>query len=292
MKLNKIYTQLAIILATLALMLCACNAPTNTPTMAPAEATAIPTIPAAPASTATMAAQPTETAAPTQAPATNGEQSPTSATLDISGLAQNVTSQVVAAVAPGADAASTDVMPQYTLLTLQGYPISFHLKTAQVFVYPVKDLGVNEVAAKVAASLQTLLQTQQAGDQLPYLPLEFSAKQAIRSQVKYLDFKNGQGVRFLTEWHNGLAPIDNYGLIYTYQGLTRDGQYYVAAVLPVNLQGLPVDANDTSRLPTDFQQDYLHYLADTTSLLDQNPVGAYTPDLGLLDAMMQSIEVK
>jgi hypothetical protein len=183
-------------------------------------------------------------------------------------------------------------MPQYTLLTLQGYPIAAQLKQPQIFVYPVQGLGVNQAAAQAAADLQTLLQTQQPGDQMPYLPLEFGVKQALRAQVKYLDFKNGQGVRFLTEWHNGLAPIDNHGLIYTFQGLTGDGKYYIAVVLPVNLQGLPSDQNDTSRLPSDFPNDYSHYLADTASLLEQSPAGAYTPDLSQLDAMLQSIEIK
>jgi hypothetical protein len=212
--------------------------------------------------------------------------------LSLSGVAQGFTSQVVAASATSVNMGWNDAMPQYTQLTLQGYPVSGYLKQPQIFVYPVQDLGVNQVAAQMAADLQSLLQTRQPGDQLPYLPLEFSAKQAFRAQVKILNFKNGQGVRFLTEWHNGLAPIDNRGLIYTYQGLTSDGKYYLAVVLPVNLQGLPVDVNDTSRLPADFQTNYSQYLADTNSLLEQNPASAFTPDLSQLDALLQSIEIK
>ena len=68
---------------------------------------------------------------------------------------------------------------------------------------------------------------------MPFLPL-FNAAQVMHTHLQYLDFKNGQGLRYLTEFDQGIIPINNYELIYTYQGLTGDGKYYVAAVLPVN----------------------------------------------------------
>jgi len=265
------------------MLLSACNVSTDVPTQAPT-ATLVELVVAT--------ASPTATAAPTQEPTGSAGQSAVLVTVDANGVAEDITTQVIEAVAPGDNVGWTDVMPQYTLLTLEGYPITNHQKMPQIFVYPVKDLGVNEKAVNNAENLRTLLETQQAGDQLPYLPLEFSVKQGILSQVKYLDFPNGKGVRFLTQWNNGLAPINNNGLIYTYQGLTSDGKYYVAVVLPVNLEGLPVNSFDTSRLPQDFPNDYSNYLADTVSLLGQNPDGAYTPDLSKLDAMVQSIEIK
>ena len=46
----------------------------------------------------------------------------------------------------------------------------------------------------------------------------------MHSQVQYLDFKNGTGVRYLTQFDQGILPINNYELVYTYQGLTSDGK--------------------------------------------------------------------
>jgi hypothetical protein len=48
----------------------------------------------------------------------------------------------------------------------------------------------------------------------------------------------------------------------------------------------------TEDLPANFIEDFPGYLAETVAMLDQQPPSAYTPDLSLLDAMMQSIEIK
>jgi hypothetical protein len=96
----------------------------------------------------------------------------------------------------------------------------------------------------------------------------------------------------VTWYSQGDWPINNRELLYTYQGLTRDGKYYVAAVLPVALPGLPADAQDTDNLPSGFTTHYIQYVADTAAMIDQQPAGAFTPDLGKLDAMMQSIEIE
>jgi hypothetical protein len=234
---------------------------------------------------------PSQATAPTLTPADSAGPSAAPVTVDISGVAQDLTLEVVAAVPPSPDAPWWEAMPQHTLLMLQGYSITGHLTEPQVFVYPVKDLEVNEVAGKVAEGLQTLLQTQQVGEGMPYLPL-YNAAQVMHAQVKYLDFKNGQGVRFLTLYSQGIMPINNRELVYTYQGLTSDGEYYVAAVLPVNLPELPTDDQDTANLPPDFSNNYPKYLADTVAMLDQQLASAYTPDLSKLDAMVQSIEIK
>jgi hypothetical protein len=182
-------------------------------------------------------------------------------------------------------------MPQHLLLTLPGYLITEHLLQPQIFVYPLADLAMNEAAGNTAQSLQVLLQERQAGQVLPYLPL-YNKAQVLHTQVKYLDFKNGQGVRFLTQYDQGPLPVNNHELLYTYQGLSSDGKYYLAAVLPVNLPGLPAGENMTGDLPADFTEDFPAYLADTVAMLDQQPPSAYTPDLSLLDAMIQSIEIK
>ena len=212
-------------------------------------------------------------------------------TVDISGMAQSVTSEVVPAVPASASGPMSAVMPEYTLLTLQGYAVAKSAHTPQILVIRVSDLGVNATAAKAAADLQTLLQNQQAGVTLPYLPI-YNEKQMLHAQVKFLDFRNGKGVRFVTEWSQGLIPVNNRQLIYTFQGLTSDGKYFVAVVLPLNLAELPADEMSTSGLPADFPNNYTQYLSDTAARLDQQAAGAFTPDLSKLDAMMQSIEVK
>jgi hypothetical protein len=257
-------------------MLSACNTsvdvPINTPVVVPTDPVVI--------------------EAPTQAPVEEPTQSAPSVSVDISSVAQGITSQVVAAVPASADHPWWEVMPEYTLLTLQGYSIADHLLDAQIFVYPVEGLGVNEVVGQTPGNLQALLQSQQVGESMPYLPA-YNAGQVIHAQVAFLDFKNGKGVRYLTQFDQAPLPINNYELHYTFQGLTSDGKYYVAAVLPVNLADLPSDASvDLNNPPANLMEDFPTYLSDTVNMLNGQPSSAYRPDLSALDAMVESLEIK
>jgi hypothetical protein len=242
-------------------------------------------------------AQPTQLPAqPTAAPVTVATQIPTQPsggapadiTLDYSAVAQNVTVETVPAQpANGARPAG----PEYRRLTLQGYPVANHLHKPQIFIYPTGDLAsANENAGKMVTELQALLQTQQAGDPLPFLPL-FNAAQVMHAQVQYLDFKNGKGVRFLTQFDQAPLPINNYELFYTFQGLTSDGKYYVAAVLPVTNPELPA-SSEVSEQQAKELNDFPNYLSGVVALLNQQPADRFTPDLNKLDALMGSIEVK
>jgi len=247
----------------LALLISACNAPVNVPINTPVEAPTIPVVADAP-----------------------------SVTVDVSGVAQDFTSQVVAAVDPGSDGPGWGVMPQHTLLMLQDYPTPDHLLKAQIFVFPIDGLRANETTNVVLESLVALLQSQQAVNSMPYLPL-YNAAQVMHTQVKHLVFKSGRGVRYLTQFDQAPLPINNYELHYTFQGLTSDGEYYVAAVLPVNQFDLPADASvDLDNSPANFMEDFPAYLSDTVNMLNGQPASAFTPDLSALDAMMESLEIK
>jgi hypothetical protein len=284
-KLN--YLLIALLSVSMTWLLSACTSPASQPTQAPPAT--LPEAAEEPAKLTEAAPAPTAAPSPTSEPI-EGQEGP-SVTVDISGVAQDVTLSMVAAVPPSAEAPWWESMPQHSLLTLQGYPVAEHLHQPQIFVYPVAELGINEAAGNIADSLQTLLQDQQAGQNLPYLPL-YNAAQVMHAQLQFLDFKNGQGVRYLTQFDQGILPINNHELLYTYQGLTSDGKYYLAAVLPVTLPGLPADENVTADLPADFTTNFPAYLASTVDLLEQQPAGAFIPDLSQLDAMLQSIEIK
>ena len=162
----------------------------------------------------------------------------------------------------------------------------------QIFIYPVTELGeANEGAGQIVASLQTLLQSPHEIPNMPFLPL-FNASQMMHAHVQYLDFKNGQGLRYLTEFDQGIIPINNHELIYTYQGLTSDGRYYVAAVLPANHPSLPADGTVSGNEPPEFTSDFPTYLANVVDVLNAQAANTFTPDLAQLDAMMSSLEVK
>jgi hypothetical protein len=228
--------------------------------------------------------------APTQTPEAAEPAAP-AAKLELYGLAQAVATLVLPEVQPGAENPGAVVMPQRTLLWLYGYPISVHAQDPQIFLFKVDDLATNDRAAQAVQDLQALLQSQPEGNSLPFLPLTADVQQ-VHAQVKTLDFHDGKGVRFLTQYGNGMSPINNQQIFYTFQGLTGDGKFYVAAVLPVNLNGLPSDPLDTSNLPLEFASDYPTYITGIVNQLNLQAPGDYAPNLDTLDALVQSIEVE
>lgn len=233
--------------------------------------------------------EPIATIATTAVPVTTGSPQ---ISLDTSGIAAGFQTETIAAVTEAEGGPYWGVMPEYTLLTLQNYPISNHLLTPQIFIYPVEELQtVNEGTKPIVTSLQTLIQSPQEISPMPFLPL-LNAQQVIHAHVQYLDFQDGQGVRYLTQFDQAFIPINNYELIYTYQGLTSDGKYYVAAVLPVSHPSLPTDAAVTGNEPAEFSSDFPTYLANVVASLNPQAANTFTPDLAQLDAMMSSLEVK
>jgi hypothetical protein len=211
--------------------------------------------------------------------------------MDTGSMATGFQTETVAAVSESSGAPFWEVLPEYTRVTLQGYPLNNRMQ-AQIFIYPIKDLGnVNEGAGKIAASLQTLLQSHQEIQTMPFLPL-YNAAQAMHAQVSYLDFKNGRGLRYLTEFNQGIEPTNNAELLYTYQGLTSDGKFYVAAVLPANHPSLPADGKITGNEPPEFTSDFPTYLTNVAKSLNSQAAGTYAPDLTQLDAMLNSLEIK
>jgi hypothetical protein len=278
--------------ATILVLLSACQPAALTaspqPTQPPAQPSATPVIlvtqpPAQPTATPVTVA--------TQIPTQPSGGAPAELTLDYSAVAQNVTVETVPAQPASAGGPYWEAGPEYRRLTLQGYPVANHLHKPQIFIYPTGDLAsANENAGKMVTELQALLQTQQAGDQLPFLPL-FNAAQVMHAQVQYLDFKNGKGVRFLTQFDQAPLPINNYELFYTFQGLTSDGKYYIAAVLPVTNPELPANS-EASEERAEAVNDFPTYISGVVALLNQQPAESFTPDLSKLDALVGSIEVK
>ena len=126
---------------------------------------------------------------------------------------------------------------------------------------------------------------------LPFLPL-VNAAQAIQARVEHVSFQGGQGVRYLTQLNQGLVPINNRELFYTFQGLTGDGRYYVVAILPVAQSLLPADAASVPQAEQEaMAADFKQYLADVTKTLNAQGDAGFAPALTDLDALVRSIEV-
>ncbi len=98
----------------------------------------------------------------------------------------------------------------------------------------------------------------------------------------------------------------NSRMIYTFQGLTNDGKYYISAILPEGAAflpedfdwnnpnaglpegGIPFPAEDSNNLASEVKV----YKVAIQAKLDQTPDGDFTIPLSALDAMIQSLEVQ
>ncbi|MCL4262905.1 MAG: hypothetical protein KJ069_06805 [Anaerolineae bacterium] len=182
-------------------------------------------------------------------------------------------------------------------------PLGLYLPPeAQIHIYPAA--GLNEEVQPIVAALQQLLADQPdaalfenfltdgAAEQLGLTMLPPSnAVQTLRAQAAYLSFAEGQGIRYLTQLSQGPVPISNQDLFYTFQGLTDDGATYVAAYFPVTLPALPDSPQLSEAEWETLMEDWQGYLAQTLTLLDEQPASAFTPDLAALDAVINSLSV-
>jgi len=208
-------------------------------------------------------------------------------------LASGVTCETIPAVPETGDVSPWEVGPEHIRITFEGYvlPQTFH--EARIYVYPVAEYESLQVqAAQLVAELQALLEArpQTFEETIPFLP-PFNAAQLFRTQIRYVDFQDGTGVRFLTLYGQAMRVINNDELFYTFQGLTQDGAFYVAVVLPVSHPSLPEDGEIPPDQLDTFAETFEAYLETSEQSLEAEPPASFTPDLGPLDAMIQSLEV-
>lgn len=199
-----------------------------------------------------------------------------------------------------------DIAPEHVKILLDNYAQSDSFHAAEILVYPAQ-----EYAAVSATSVSENIRRLQAissnsapltAENMPSIPF-FNAGQVIAAQIKTISFKNGSGVRLVTQYDSGITPITNKGLFYHFQGLTSDGKYYVIAILPTSINFLPPDDTkytiDTPTV-TDFPGyykpnasggDFTAYYKAVTDKLEATPAESFSPSLISLDALMESLQV-
>ena len=223
----------------------------------------------------------------------------------------NVSFTVPLGVAAGAQAekvaANTDannspwwvVAPEHLQFTLSGY----HLSTQdtptqpQIFVYPADEYArLNSNAADQIQKLRAIL----AGgpltkDTMPNWVM--NAAQLFSAKRQVINFQNGRGVRFVTQYDQYPAVINNRELFYFFNGLTNDGKYYIVAILPVNSSILVENETPEAPLPSGGVPlpagggpDQAYY-DSVTKALDGMYEDSFNPSLFQLDALIQSINV-
>lgn len=172
----------------------------------------------------------------------------------------------------------------------------------RIYVYPATEYAVLSPGAfESIHRLRNLISgvVPLAPDQLPSVPF-FNAAQVFASDIQTISFQNGSGVRFLTEYAQYFAPVNNHELVYHFQGFSNDGETYIIAILPITVPILAETSDPGAVIPAggialpdinDPDADWQGYYASVTDLLNAAPPEAFTPALNQLDALIQSMFV-
>ncbi len=192
---------------------------------------------------------------------------------------------------PSFDAAPWDFNPDTIEITLVNYPVDNMYHDPTILIYPINDfIALGENIEAIVNDLKTLLADQpDSPDTIPFLPI-YNAAQMMQAYVGYLDFRNGSGVRFITQYGQAAAPVNNDSAIYSYMGLTNDGQYFVSATFPINHELFyPDGLTEPAEGWEIFSENFMGYIENMESELAMQSPESFTPDIGLLDEMMASL---
>ncbi len=192
--------------------------------------------------------------------------------------------------------------PEHRRIEFSGYPLTDKFFEPVIRVYPVAEFAaMNSIISDRVNTLQSILVDMPSDpNSFPFLPL-FNAAQVFHAKSGYFQFQNGSGVRFLTEYAQYYAPVNNYDLFYTYQGLTADGHYWISAIFPVNASYLQETWNST-QVPPDglaapawdsqnLENDMKAYYITMIDRLNTTPEENFTPSIACLDQFLQSLNV-
>jgi hypothetical protein len=202
--------------------------------------------------------------------------------------------------ATGQNVAPWDVTPGHNILKLEGYPLSGKTHQPQIYIYPAQAYaemlpGAFESIRRLDNILYGPNGPSLSADKLPIVPF-FNAQQAFTSKSHLISFKNGGGVRFLTEYAQYPVPANNQDLFYNFHGVTRDGAYYIIAIFPITVPVL-AGTSDTGAIvppggvPYPNPANMPAYYSAVSDLLNAQSADVFTPNLSQLDALIQSIRV-
>jgi hypothetical protein len=184
-------------------------------------------------------------------------------------------------------------VPAHNEIRFTTYPLQDRFHEPQMSIFDVERFRqVNPNAGPIIDELSALIVARPpAPESIPLIPI-FNAGQMVLTQVAYLDFEGGSGVRFVTQYGQALWPINNHDLFYAFIGLSDDGRTLISSIMPITNAGLPDDPETVAGDDYDaFAEGYQAYIETTQAMLDAAGPGTFSPDLGELDALMLSIEL-
>jgi hypothetical protein len=180
--------------------------------------------------------------------------------------------------------------PEYREYIFNNWVLADSFLPAKIAIYPVADFrAINPGVGERLDSLLEVITNKPADGNGALVADVHNAGQMFKSNVSYLEFRNGEGIRYLTQYGQALSPIGWPMMFYTFQGFTDDGLYYVSAILPATHPALP--RSETITMDQAFMDNWGTYVGDLQIELNGEPDNMFMPPLGLLDGMIESMTI-
>jgi hypothetical protein len=225
-------------------------------------------------------------------------------------LAQSVEPMTVEAVPANQDVMFSDTHPAFVQFTFLGYDQGRHdqlpsaSRVPRLMAFPTQDFkgfGPDEPTGfpQQLEDLRNLLETRPdlaerctqvrpvPGElALPFLPW-LNEAQVFCAKPQYIEFSDGKGIRYLTAFSQGVAPLVDPGIFYTFQGLSEDGEIYFSGTFPVLTGIFPLEIHPG----VDGQQPQ-NMTPEQLNALNAQSEDLFQPALGQLDALLKSMKVE
>ncbi len=178
-------------------------------------------------------------------------------------------------------------------------PFNFNDAAATIFVYPVAGLAELPDHAERLAELQRLLETRPdlsevmaardnvTENALPFLPV-FPAGQVIRARAQFVETAALRGISYITAYAQAQEPFLSNAFLYTFQGLSADGETYVSILMPLTTALFPAEPDPNFGV-VELQADVVGYMNASVATLNEAAPGDFAPALNHLETLLDSI---
>ncbi|MBN2471901.1 MAG: hypothetical protein JXN59_14355 [Anaerolineae bacterium] len=178
-------------------------------------------------------------------------------------------------------------------------PFNFNDAAATIFAYPVSGLAALPDHAERLAALQTLLDTRPdlseymvardnvTENALPFLPV-LPAGQVIRARAQYVESAALRGISYITAYAQAQEPFLSSAFLYTFQGVSADGETYISLVMPLTTGLFPAE-HDPNFGVLELQADVAGYMNASVAALNEAAPGDFAPALDHLQTLLDSI---
>jgi hypothetical protein len=124
---------------------------------------------------------------------------------------------------------------------------------------------------------------------LPFMPV-LNATQVFRAHPAALNFERVNGIEYYTYYSQAAEPIIEGQIMYAYQGITADRQYYLSFSIYVEMGLLETKIADDINWDT-FTANYKQYLQETYAAINDADPATFAPTPDALHSFIQSITI-